>query len=76
MLNSDTMVTKSDVTTAISTATANMVDSSKPTNFTAGLQSNSSPVITQAQWTSKSNDSDAQTASQNDANWFYYTEGS
>ncbi|WP_369707236.1 collagen-like protein [Levilactobacillus brevis] len=31
-------ITKSDVTTAVSTATANMVDSSKPTNFTAGLQ--------------------------------------
>ncbi len=32
------VATKSDVTTAISTATANMVDSTKATNFTAGLQ--------------------------------------
>mgnify|MGYP003362634025 CR=1 FL=1 len=38
----------SDVTTAISTATANMVDSSKPTNFTAGLQSGGVDVATAA----------------------------
>lgn len=37
-----------DVTTAISTATANMVDSSKPTNFTAGLQSGGVDVATAA----------------------------
>ncbi|QCZ50927.1 hypothetical protein [Levilactobacillus brevis] len=37
-----------DVTTAISTATANMVDSSKPTNFTAGLQSGGVNVATAA----------------------------
>jgi len=44
----DTMASKSDVTTAISTATANMVDSSKPTNFTAGLQSGGGNVATAA----------------------------
>lgn len=38
----------SDVTTAISTATANMVDSSKATNFTAGLQSGGVDVATAA----------------------------
>ena len=38
----------SDVTTAISTATANMVDSSKPTNFTAGLKSGGVDVATAA----------------------------
>ena len=37
-----------DVTTAISAATANMVDSSKPTNFTAGLQSGGVDVATAA----------------------------
>lgn len=42
------VATKSDVTTAISTATANMVDSSKPTNFTAGLQSGGVDVATAA----------------------------
>ncbi|MGX6429589.1 hypothetical protein [Levilactobacillus yonginensis] len=36
--NSTPVATKSDVTIAISTATANMVDSTKATNFTAGLQ--------------------------------------
>ena len=46
--NAGTMATKSDVTTAISTATANMVDSSKPTNFTAGLQSGGVDVATAA----------------------------
>lgn len=46
--NSTTMASKSDVTTAISTATANMVDSSKPTNFTAGLQSGGVDVATAA----------------------------
>lgn len=38
----------SDVTTAISTATANMVDSTKATNFTAGLQSGGVDVATAA----------------------------
>ncbi|WP_369957321.1 hypothetical protein [Levilactobacillus brevis] len=38
----------SDVTTAISTATANMVDSTKATNFTAGLQSGGIDVATAA----------------------------
>ncbi|WP_461243687.1 pyocin knob domain-containing protein [Secundilactobacillus muriivasis] len=38
------VATQSDVTTAISTATANMVDSTKATNFTAGLQSNGQDV--------------------------------
>lgn len=42
------VATKSDVTTAVSTATANMVDSSKPTNFTAGLQSGGIDVATAA----------------------------
>ncbi|AJA81590.1 collagen-like protein [Levilactobacillus brevis] len=42
------VATKSDVTTAVSTATANMVDSSKPTNFTAGLQSGGLDVATAA----------------------------
>ncbi|WP_061777267.1 collagen-like protein [Levilactobacillus senmaizukei] len=37
-----------DVTTAISTATANMVDSTKATNFTAGLQSGGVNVATAA----------------------------
>ena len=37
-----------DVTTAISTATANMVDSTKATNFTAGLQSGGVDVATAA----------------------------
>ena len=41
-------ITKSDVTTAVGTATANMVDSSKPTNFTAGLQSGGVDVATAA----------------------------
>ena len=40
--------TTDEVTTAISTATANMVDSSKPTNFTAGLQSGGVDVATAA----------------------------
>ncbi|MGY0229490.1 hypothetical protein [Levilactobacillus brevis] len=40
------VATKSDVTTAVSTATANMVDSSKPTNFTAGLKVNGVDVAT------------------------------
>lgn len=42
------VATKSDVTTAISTATANMVDSTKATNFTAGLQSGGVNVATAA----------------------------
>ena len=46
--NATTMATKSDVTTAVSTATANMVDSSKPTNFTAGLQAGGVDVATAA----------------------------
>ena len=46
--NSTTMASKTDVTTAVSTATANMVDSSKPTNFTAGLQSGGVDVATAA----------------------------
>lgn len=46
--NSTTMASKSDVTTAISTATANMVDSTKATNFTAGLQSGGVDVATAA----------------------------
>ncbi len=41
-------ITKSDVTAAVNTATANMVDSSKPTNFTAGLQSGGVDVATAA----------------------------
>lgn len=40
------VATKSDVTTAVSTATANMVDSTKATNFTAGLQSGGVDVAT------------------------------
>ncbi|PBQ24076.1 hypothetical protein CNR29_08600 [Levilactobacillus brevis] len=40
--------TKTDVTTAISAATANMVDSSKATNFTNGLQSGGVDVATAA----------------------------
>lgn len=46
--NSTTMAAKSDVTTAVSAATANMVDSSKPTNFTAGLKSGGVDVATAA----------------------------
>lgn len=46
--NASAMASKSDVTTAISTATANMVDSTKPTNFTAGLQSGGVDVATAA----------------------------
>ncbi|WP_265578872.1 hypothetical protein [Levilactobacillus brevis] len=42
------VATKSDITTAVSTATANMVDSSKQTNFTAGLQSGGINVATAA----------------------------
>ncbi|ODP93262.1 hypothetical protein [Levilactobacillus brevis] len=40
--------TKTDVTTAINAATANMVDSTKATNFTAGLQSGGVDVATTA----------------------------
>lgn len=40
--------TKTDVTTAINAATANMVDSTKATNFTAGLQSGGVDVATAA----------------------------
>lgn len=47
--NSTTMASKTDMTTAISTATDNMVDSSKPTNFTAGLQSGGVNVATAAE---------------------------
>lgn len=46
--NSTTMATKTDVTTAISAATANMADTSKATNFTAGLQSGGVDVATAA----------------------------
>ncbi|WP_309601257.1 hypothetical protein [Levilactobacillus brevis] len=46
--NGTPVATKSDVTTAISTATANMVDSTKATNFTAGLQSGGVDVATAA----------------------------
>lgn len=46
--NSTAMASKTDVTTAISTATANMVDSTKATNFTAGLQSGGVDVATTA----------------------------
>jgi len=46
--NSTTMASKSDVTTAVSAATANMVDSTKATNFTAGLQSGGVDVATAA----------------------------
>lgn len=42
------LATTEDVTTAVSTATANMVDSSKATNFTAGLQSGGVDVATAA----------------------------
>jgi len=42
------VATKSDVTTAVSTATANMVDSTKATNFTAGLKSGGVNVATAA----------------------------
>ncbi|WP_260159100.1 hypothetical protein [Levilactobacillus brevis] len=42
------VATKSDVTTAVSTATANMVDSTKATNFTAGLQAGGVDVATAA----------------------------
>jgi len=42
------VATKSDVTTAVSTATANMVDSRKSTNFTAGLKSGGVDVATAA----------------------------
>ena len=43
-----TIANTNDVTTAISTATANMVDSTKATNFTAGLQSGGVDVATAA----------------------------
>ncbi|MCE6010456.1 hypothetical protein [Levilactobacillus brevis] len=46
--NGTPVATKSDVTTAISTATANMVDSTKATNFTAGLRSGGVDVATAA----------------------------
>lgn len=42
------LATTDDVTTAISTATANMVDSTKATNFTNGLQSGGVDVATAA----------------------------
>ena len=42
------VATTTDVTTAVSTATANMVDPSKPTNFTAGLKSGGIDVATAA----------------------------
>ena len=42
------VATTTDVTTAVSTATANMVDPSKPTNFTAGLKSGGVDVATAA----------------------------
>lgn len=42
------VATKSDVTTAVSAATANMVDSTKATNFTAGLKSGGVDVATAA----------------------------
>lgn len=46
--NGTAVATQTDVTTAISTATANMVDSTKATNFTAGLQSGGVDVATAA----------------------------
>ena len=46
--NGKAVATTSDVTTAINTATANMVDSTKATNFTAGLQSGGVNVATAA----------------------------
>ncbi|MGI1750595.1 hypothetical protein ACRPNP_10335 [Levilactobacillus brevis] len=42
------VATTTDVTNAVSTATANMVDSTKATNFTAGLQSGGVDVATAA----------------------------
>ena len=42
------VATTDDVTTAISTATANMADTTKPTNFTDGLQSGGVDVATAA----------------------------
>lgn len=42
------VATTTDVTNAVSTATANMVDSTKATNFTAGLQSGGIDVATAA----------------------------
>lgn len=42
------LATTDDLTTAISTATANMADTTKPTNFTAGLQSGGVDVATAA----------------------------
>lgn len=42
------LATTDEVTTAVSAATANMVDSSKPTNFTDGLQSGGVDVATAA----------------------------
>jgi len=41
----ESLATTDDVTTAISTATANMVDSTKATNFTAGLQTSGFDVL-------------------------------
>ena len=46
--NASAMASKSDVTTAVSTATANMADTTKPTNFTDGLQSGGVDVATAA----------------------------
>lgn len=46
--NGTAVATKTDITTAISTATANMVDSTKATNFTAGLKSGGVDVATAA----------------------------
>lgn len=46
--NSTTMASKTDVTTAIRAATANMADTTKPTNFTAGLKSGGVNVATAA----------------------------
>lgn len=67
------MATTTDVKNAVNTATANIVDSSKPTNFTRKLQQAGSDVITQAKWVESDSDTHAQSSSKSDMEGFYYT---
>ena len=68
------VATKTDVTNAVNAATANMVDSSKLTNFTGKLQQAGSDVVTQANWVESDSDTNALSSSKSDTEGFYYTE--
>ncbi|MGR6795618.1 hypothetical protein [Levilactobacillus brevis] len=76
--NSATMASKTDVITA----TANMVHRNPDTsavvdsvNFTGTAQKSGSSILAQSDWVKSDNDSDAKTASSNNLEGFYYTEG-